>query len=146
MTAERHIGDDERLAVCGALARLGIEATHEYPGVVAIPAAGGRAAWTGMHSWTYASWVDAGGEPDEQCEAAPAGLTEAEADPEVIARAWAAVVVLTIGTRVCAIFPNARWGEGVIEEVRTNPKLKPYVVRRDDGRVGYFHADQIKVA
>ena len=86
-----HITNDEQLEVCVALERLGIVARHEYPGVVAIEIGNGLEAWTGMHAWTYASYVLDGDEDNEHDSFAP-NLKEDETDPDVIARAWAEVV------------------------------------------------------
>ena len=49
-----------------------------------------------------------------------------------------------VGQRVTALYPNARWGAGLIIEIRSDRGLKPFVVRRDDGTVGNFHNDQIE--
>lgn len=61
-----------------------------------------------------------------------------------------------VGQRVRAVFPNSRWGDGVIVDVKppgtkvfdpdTHQRVlaKPIVVRRDDGKKGYFHYDQIE--
>jgi hypothetical protein len=61
-----------------------------------------------------------------------------------------------IGQRVRATFPNSHWGEGVLVDVKpagaTVPSpdtgrmvlAKPLIVRRDDGKKGYFHYDQIE--
>lgn len=51
-----------------------------------------------------------------------------------------------VGRTVRALFPNSKWGTGEVIEVREDPSLKPYVVRRADGTVGSFHAGQIAVA
>ncbi len=88
---EREITSDEREAVIAALAEMGVTAHHQYPGVVSIHGADGE-VWTGMHSWTYGSWVKADGEPDEDREDGPMGLTEATSDPKEIAAAWAYAV------------------------------------------------------
>lgn len=51
---------------------------------------------------------------------------------------------LTAGDRVVALYPNHRWGAGVVVEVRTEPGLKPYVVQSDkSGVLGHFYADGI---
>lgn len=51
---------------------------------------------------------------------------------------------LQVGDRVAAVYPNHRWGLGVIVEVRTEPGQKPYVVQSDrSGELGYFMADGI---
>lgn len=51
--------------------------------------------------------------------------------------------MLKVGQTVRALYPNSRWGEGTITEVRHDNSLKPYVVRRADGQLGNFHAEQI---
>lgn len=64
--------------------------------------------------------------------------------------------MLAIGTRVVAAFG---WGEGEIVEtrpeksegirihgVRKGTRLKRYVVKRDDGKIGYFALDQVEAA
>jgi hypothetical protein len=50
-----------------------------------------------------------------------------------------------VGDRVAALFPNTKWGRGEVVEVRTDPKMKRYVVRRDDGTIGNFHDSQVVV-
>ena len=49
-----------------------------------------------------------------------------------------------IGQRVTALYPNTRWGSGLIIEIRSERGLKPFVVRSDDGMIGHFHNDQIE--
>lgn len=44
-----------------------------------------------------------------------------------------------VGDRVRALYPNSTWGEGTITEIVEKRGMKPYVVTRDDGTVGYFH-------
>lgn len=46
---------------------------------------------------------------------------------------------MAVGERVRAVFPNSGWGEGVVTHVGVDDgRVKPLVVRRDDGEVGYF--------
>lgn len=66
-------------------------------------------------------------------------------------------MTFAVGEKVKAVYPNARWGEGEIIEVRppgTKVRAmsgrmvaaKPLVVRRDDGVCGFFHAYQVEKA
>lgn len=52
---------------------------------------------------------------------------------------------IKVGDRVKALYPNAKWGEAVVTEVRDVRGQKPLVTRRDDGTTGYFHLDQVEV-
>jgi hypothetical protein len=56
-------------------------------------------------------------------------------------------LTLDIDDPVRAVYPNATWGEGAIIAVdhdwRAN-RMKPYIVRRNDGAIGYFHEGQIE--
>ena len=49
---------------------------------------------------------------------------------------------LPVGAHVRSIAIN--WGEGWIISVQRSRGLKPYTVRRADGVIGYFHADQLE--
>lgn len=94
---DQSIEDEERLKVCAALARRGVVAHHEYPGVVSVKARNGYEAWTGMHSWGYASWIGPDREPIEDSsmerfDAEANGLKPADRCPERVAEVWAACI------------------------------------------------------
>lgn len=67
-----------------------------------------------------------------------------------------AITDYAVGDRVRAVYPNERWGSGVVVDVEldrrgVNPatgrmhRQKPLIVRRDgDGEVGHFHLDQVE--
>lgn len=50
---------------------------------------------------------------------------------------------LRVGMTVRSVIVS--WGEGVIEELRTDPRLKAVVVRRADGALGHFFPGQVEV-
>lgn len=53
-----------------------------------------------------------------------------------------------VGTRVKALYPNEARGSGTVVEIRSDPKLKPLIVRLDgspEGSRSHFHFDQVAV-
>ena len=52
---------------------------------------------------------------------------------------------ISVGTKVAGNIAPL-WGTGTVVEINANPKLKPYIVRRDsDGALGYFFGPQLDV-
>ncbi len=52
---------------------------------------------------------------------------------------------ITEGTTVHALYPNAKWGEGIVSKINSDPASKPLTVTRSDGTVGHFYSDQVEV-
>ncbi len=51
---------------------------------------------------------------------------------------------ITEGTTVRALYPNAKWGEGIVTKINSDAAEKPLTVTRSDGTVGHFYPDQIE--
>lgn len=56
-----------------------------------------------------------------------------------------AIQQFPVGSLVKALYPNERWGSGVVIGHDASPKMKPVVVQRGDNEVGFFHVDQIAI-
>jgi hypothetical protein len=114
--------EEFRLNVVDELRKLGLTAYNEYPGVVSVFSPDGRLnAWTGMHGYDYASWMDVrddGNYPIENNERTSlledaendSGVCEIEHDTSLprdcsgsVARAWWRCVTMAQERRIADI-------------------------------------------